>query len=399
MRLSRYFKTILTAAFSLLLLCAAANALIDPYRLFGFFEKKSVNDKKPRPFAQLDLIKLSRALAMKPDCLILGNSRADIGFDPQHSYFSTCKTSYNLAVPGMGTEDVAAFVRVLRTEKVSFKKVVFAIDYFDFMSTGRPSMSVDSRMSSFDTWARYRLLSNALITSNALNDSAKTLMLGRGANAATVRADGLNPFEDYVGLVATEGHFDLFRQRGIQIAKRLRETRENVNPPSLQSHPRMRAFEELLSFAKEGQYSFDVVVYPYHAQIHQLMSKLGHLESHEYFKSLIEGKVAAAANAGAKTRFFDFSVVNSFTAEGIPVRGDVRTKMNWFWEAGHFKKELGDVLLNTMSQDSGAGTTAQPALAAWPTLRQTQLEAVSVLQSNPSLQSDAKEILGIINKP
>ncbi|KAF0102839.1 MAG: hypothetical protein FD187_798 [bacterium] len=31
--------------------------------------------------------------------------------------------------------------------------------------------------------------------------------------------------------------------------------------------------------------------------------------------------------------------------EPVPLRGDRATEMRWYWEAGHFKRELGDRIL------------------------------------------------------
>jgi len=43
---------------------------------------------------------------------------------------------------------------------------------------------------------------------------------------------------------------------------------------------------------------------------------------------------------------WDFSQFNDYTEEAIPAKGDRQAKMRWYWEAGHFKKELGDLVLN-----------------------------------------------------
>jgi hypothetical protein len=32
----------------------------------------------------------------------------------------------------------------------------------------------------------------------------------------------------------------------------------------------------------------------------------------------------------------------------VPQPGDTRTELQWYWEAGHFKKSLGDLLLANM---------------------------------------------------
>jgi hypothetical protein len=42
--------------------------------------------------------------------------------------------------------------------------------------------------------------------------------------------------------------------------------------------------------------------------------------------------------------------------ESVPAKGDRRTEMRWYWEAGHFKSALGDRVLARMFADSAAGS-------------------------------------------
>jgi hypothetical protein len=43
---------------------------------------------------------------------------------------------------------------------------------------------------------------------------------------------------------------------------------------------------------------------------------------------------------------WDFNSIAPYTTEPIPPGGDTQTRMKWFWDPGHFKKELGDVMLD-----------------------------------------------------
>jgi hypothetical protein len=42
---------------------------------------------------------------------------------------------------------------------------------------------------------------------------------------------------------------------------------------------------------------------------------------------------------------WDFGGYNSVTTEEIPLIGDTTTKMRWYWESSHYKKEVGDMML------------------------------------------------------
>jgi len=64
----------------------------------------------------------------------------------------------------------------------------------------------------------------------------------------------------------------------------------------------------------------------------------------------------AAASNKQVFPFWDFSAINTFTTETIPSKGDRKTSMHWYWEAGHFKSDLGNLMLDRM-----LGQTGQPA--------------------------------------
>ena len=48
---------------------------------------------------------------------------------------------------------------------------------------------------------------------------------------------------------------------------------------------------------------------------------------------------------GGTVEVWDFSGLSTETLEPIPDRLDRRTRMKYYWEAGHFKKELGDQII------------------------------------------------------
>jgi len=45
---------------------------------------------------------------------------------------------------------------------------------------------------------------------------------------------------------------------------------------------------------------------------------------------------------------WDFGMYHPITTEKIPPEDDTETQMDWFWESSHFKKELGDRILDVI---------------------------------------------------
>src|SRR6185312_13187338 len=67
---------------------ALLNYLIDPYAIFGLRTVNGINAIKPRPNAMMTDIKAIIGTRFQPEALILGNSRAEVGFDPRHPAFA-----------------------------------------------------------------------------------------------------------------------------------------------------------------------------------------------------------------------------------------------------------------------------------------------------------------------
>jgi hypothetical protein len=43
---------------------------------------------------------------------------------------------------------------------------------------------------------------------------------------------------------------------------------------------------------------------------------------------------------------WDFADYSSLTTEAVPAAGNVQVRMQWYWESSHYRKPLGDQVLN-----------------------------------------------------
>ncbi|MEG1115966.1 MAG: hypothetical protein RSE46_13110, partial [Janthinobacterium sp.] len=72
--------------------------VVDPYGLYGVVRRDNFNAVKPGLSRYQNQIKQEHALRRQPRFIILGNSRAEIGFDPRASALSALGAGYNLAI-------------------------------------------------------------------------------------------------------------------------------------------------------------------------------------------------------------------------------------------------------------------------------------------------------------
>ena len=80
-------------------LLGVVNLLIDPYGLVDGPKWTGINQQKPQAESLAADAKLAQVARLRPSGLILGNSRADRGLDPEHPGWQSDRV-YNLGFPG-----------------------------------------------------------------------------------------------------------------------------------------------------------------------------------------------------------------------------------------------------------------------------------------------------------
>jgi hypothetical protein len=98
---ARYLRSLSLATVALLALVATINLLVDPYGLFRVVRIDGFNAIKSQAGQRAVVFKRQGAERMRPNTLVLGNSRAEIGFDPQSpAWPASMQPVFNLALPG-----------------------------------------------------------------------------------------------------------------------------------------------------------------------------------------------------------------------------------------------------------------------------------------------------------
>lgn len=333
-------------------LCIGLVILIDPYDQFRVVVSSSFNLIKPRLSRYQNEIKLSQAGRIGADALILGHSRAEVGFDPEAPAFTRRRlTAYNLAIPGTSIDTARRQVEYLLQTGLKPKVLIVGVEFLDFMEAPRkesPNASqvppeIKKKMNLGWFWRFDTVFSLA-----SVKDAIHTLFIQHDQESETQTSKGFNPLNEYQALVRREGHFVLFRQRAQENSKvYLAKANGSL---SLADFAHLRS---ILAMARELDSEVNLVIYPYHAQILALFEETGLFSAFEEWKGQLihEISVARRLEPNVHIALFDFSGYGLHNCEKIPVENDRESNTRWYWEAGHFKKELGDVVLNRVLPD------------------------------------------------
>jgi hypothetical protein len=356
----RYLWQLAATFFGAIIATGLINLVIDPYGTFRLIDIRGLNHIKPYPDHDIETIKAHALRHLSPDALILGNSRAEVGFDPTHPAWQATgyRSVYNAAIAG--TSPSTAWKQL---EKVAQRQppkfILLAIDFFDFPIDPDKKTATASKPS--NTWlsdARWAL--SATLTMQAMIDSAATVRRQIQNNPQQLTMKGFNPLLEYKDIAKIEGYWSLFRQRLEDNAKNHSRKPANLYLRGTQSSPTLDDIRQIVSWSVANDTELKIVIYPYHAQLLLLIDEIGLWPTFEEWKRQILRITTEESlkSKNSNVTLIDFSGFSEFSQETIPSKQDKTVETKWYWEAGHFKKELGDHILSCcifQNSDSATG--------------------------------------------
>lgn len=353
----RYLVICFAAAFTGGLLIGALNRVIDPYTLFGSRKIEGVNVHKADFVKHLRLTNAYAPVRLKPDCLILGTSRAARGLSPDHPALAGLHC-YNLALPSVSVYEILRYVQHAHAVR-PLKKILIALDFRVFSQLEDNREFSESRMivtsegkpnRAFDL-AYLADAVSALWSMDAVVSSLRTVRF-QGWQKMTLADNGqwlnLDDRQDHAAAFAayTRNTYDRFRDYR---RKGLRLERNGEH------------FAELLRFAHREHIDVHLMVSPSHAWHWETMNLAGLWQQFEEIKRLLVRINGDEAERAAAEPFplWDFSGPNAITTEVVPL--DSKASMHWFWESVHYKPALGNLVMNSIfgyGPDAGEGGDA-----------------------------------------
>jgi hypothetical protein len=363
----RYLLMAGLVAGACLVAAAAINLAVDPYGFYRWIDAAGFNAVKPRAGQQAMRNKVYGIVANRPDVVVLGNSRAEVGFDPRSAAWPPGANVYNAGVPGTGMENVAALLDLAVTQG-NVKTALVGLDFADFLTTmddegARPPSPATPRATALGFAARMRDAVTAVLSFDALADSLVTLASQRDPYAATITAHGFNPMHDYVAIAATEGYRALFAQRNIENARSYLRNSLHLEPSTPPSAS-WAALARMKAVCVANAIHCVFVTYPYHADILELIDAVGLWPSLERWKRETVAVLAGTdSNPAERIELWDFGGYDAWTTEAVPVSKTGSSSMRWYWEAGHFKAALGERIVRRVFDGDAEpfGTRLEPA--------------------------------------
>ncbi len=324
------------------------NVFVDPLGVFGSPHVAQINVIKPYLDHHRELARYQKAYRLCPNTGIFGNSRAEIGFDPESPMLENHgMTAFNHAIPGTGASTSLRQIIWLKDAKCFPKTIFLGVEFFDFLGGSEPQ-SLPTLATHPAPQRDARFFAESVFSITGLRDSLATLLLQRSRYPATSTDRGFNPLFNYIPEVEQSGHYTLFRQRAEENVRNWTRKPLQLRPQKGGVSDDEALIDAILAQAVQGGSTTYIIIYPSHAEIRMMIERLGMGQFFADWKRLVVGIAEINSDQGGKVEVWDFSGVSPETLEAIPTRGDRKTHLNYYWEAGHFKKELGNLVIDRL---------------------------------------------------
>jgi hypothetical protein len=362
----RYISYLIAGLVGLFALVGAINVAVDPYGLLGTREISGFNVIKPAATTRTRIAKPVQGERANPRTLILGNSRPEMGLDPESAVWSSDQRPvYNAAIPGASVYMAMRFGQNLLFDGHP-TLILWGLDFADFLigsdsaldqcrwpptpGEWEKGLTVSQAMLPSKEWRLERLkhYGVSILSTQALFDSIATISAQQRKGSGTRTMLGFNSARDYGPIIRAEGQYVLFAQKNAEMESRLHNKEWSIVAEGCGSSVDFRSVAEFLQLAKESEARVILFINPYHEDYLETIWRAGLWPLFEDWKR----RLRALSDDGGVEALWDFGLLNEFTSEDPPPPGDKRTTLRWFWEPAHYRSELGDLMLIEMLQSN-----------------------------------------------
>lgn len=338
----QFVRTYLTLTLCLLAGIAAFNALADPYNVYpavhveAFVPHKPNNDHRR---AKAGIIRQHTGWRT----VLMGSSYAVVGMDATHPALP--QPAFNIGHNGGKLEEQIGALRYALQHDHEIRHVVLIYDNTWLMQSATPS--VDYVNSPFNPgYSLIEYQGSNLLGMQATEHAWHAVRAWLRGDPATD-----NPYGRRLTPLIPEGKpqrllFDDFLQSR-DLTGMMDGDEKNLAI--------LHTFGELCLV---NEIKLIVLIAPSH------ISLLEHLDNAGYWADWEDGKRRLVASADSLNQthpnavpihVWDFNSVGPYTTEPVPDMDDTQTRLAYYWDPGHFKKQLGDIMIGRIFTDTLPG--------------------------------------------
>lgn len=173
---SRFFRVFLLTALIAITIVVTINLIVDPYQIGGRWSLPSLSEARSQGINNAQALKIAAIKRDRPNVLILGTSRTDIGINARHPALTEIGRAYNAALPSADMVMLETVFQHALAVRPDLKMVVVGLDLVAFwpVPANRP---VDERLARYVNAPSVDLIDlDTAFSSQALLSSGKTVL-------------------------------------------------------------------------------------------------------------------------------------------------------------------------------------------------------------------------------
>ncbi|BCR04548.1 hypothetical protein DESUT3_16170 [Desulfuromonas versatilis] len=344
-------RNLLLSVALLLPLVGLGNYLVDPYDIYRALRTPGFNANKNIATKHSRLSKPWLVEHLRPRALAFGSSRTEVGIDPGHPGWNPqAGPAFNFALGGAAIEEIAGRFEQAQ-DSAPLNQAVIGLDFFMFNAFNHNPMSEPGDGSNLDS---LDYLLSTLLTVDAVAASFDTLRKQNPVRYPGVRPDGMIEESFNERRVARNGHRSGFQRIESHFFRdnlfpRPAGKYAFVNPET--GLDTLEQFRKIITLARAQGIDLKLFISPAHARLLEVIDQAGLWPQFEQWKRRLVEVLAKEAGGHPDRQPFvlwDFSGYNSVTSEEVPAAGDTATRMRYYWESSHYKRQAGDLVLDRL---------------------------------------------------
>lgn len=334
----------------------------DPYFVLGTPLIEGLNRSKPATVERAGLAKAYLLPRVAPATLLLGTSKVECGIDPASpSLPRGAAPVFNGGVPG--TDVRYAFAQLRDATRVApVRRALLVLEITEFLSPPQPGDEQPPGPFLPDPRRRTKDIFSALLSRDALQDSVGTFVAQRGAPSGLDSA-GLLADDFFMRSIRREGAAALYEQKLPTELATLDRINERLHSDRRTGAAGLAWVSRVIAFSRSRGIALDIAIAPVHADLLRLIDRKGLWPRVPLVKRLLTETVER--DGRGEVALWDFVRFDHYSTEPLPPPG-VTIPMTWFWEPNHFRRALGEKMLQTIyrgSRDFGFRLTSDTLAA------------------------------------
>lgn len=300
----RYLTWAAAATAGFIALAGAVNVLVDPYDVFRYVQIHGFNTDKPAIENQVRLAKAYQIRKLKPEIMVLGNSRVEMGLDTERRSREIGRQIFNGGLPGSTIYELHRYLQHAAAIG-SLKEVLLALDIFSFNTQlpasqndfleSRLMMRADNKPTPLWDVDRINDLFNLVVAWPTVERSVQTVALQGTPGVSTRTSTGFDPLDEVSFLAGADTYADAFRRKDKNYFRRGLKRGMSLAASAHWPNGSMIELRRILELCREKNIKLTLFIHPYHAHVLEILALAGQWETYEEWKRQVVQTVAADA--------------------------------------------------------------------------------------------------------